>query len=303
MFYQIVRYFFLNFYRYFLRKPLHSEKSGSPPLFILSSGRSGSTLLRKILVRTEKVAIPPESYSLIPALTFTYIRFNHLSWEKLIDKLLSVVHRSKILESWKTSLQEDDIVYLKRYLEDKSLSGIIKYLYELHGQKYYSQTKLWGDKTPMLVYYIEELQRVFPDAKYIYMIRDGRDVVSSFLTHQLFFNIGKLSKRWLYSLKVLDKLKKRLNPEQILIVKYEDLVQDPERVVQQVCLFLKLEYNPAFLVNSDVYLGDGFFTHHNNIEKNISLQFIGKWKENLTKEQQKEVTERMWIGLKKWNYN
>src|SRR6478735_6678781 len=95
---------FLTFYYQrikplFLEKPLYSEITENP-FFILSAGRSGSTLLRKLLLTNVPVNIPPESDDLIPKLIKFYLRYNHKSWEYIVNGCIEIFNNEPSTKHW-----------------------------------------------------------------------------------------------------------------------------------------------------------------------------------------------------------
>lgn len=300
----LLNFFYLKIRTQFLKNPLYHEKKEfvSGPVFILSAGRSGSTLLRKIVLTSGKANIPPESGSLIPVLAVNYLKYNHLSWEKLVNKLIFAAEKEETWKLWNINFKEEDINFLKYSLRDKSLHGIIEFIYQMYGKTHFPQANFWGDKTPQLIFYIDIVLKIFPDAKFIFLVRDGRDVISSFTKNQIFQDIRLLSQRWLYSLKVLKKLQKRVPEENLFQIQYEEMVSRPDPTIKKLCDFLNIEYSKGFIENKKVYLGDSFLLHHKNTLKEISPENIGKWKSDLNPGQKKEVEKIIGRKLKELGY-
>ena len=65
--------------------------------------------------------------------------------------------------------------------EKRSLAFIINSFYEWHAQQQGIKFERWGDKTPLNVYVLKRIQEVFPRAQFIHIVRDGFDVVASYL--------------------------------------------------------------------------------------------------------------------------
>lgn len=287
----VLKFFYLHIKHLFNRKPLYTEFSQNSPVFIISAGRSGSTLLRKILLRTGLINIPPETNSMLPVLIINYIKYNDFSWDKIIDKLVQLVKEEPCLKFWSLELSQEDIRFLKYSIKDKSLHGIIEYIYGKYGKQYSPNALVWGDKTPMMIFYIDIIVKVFPKAKFIFLIRDGRDVISSFITNNIYTDILYLSKRWIESIKSGKKLKRILGSRQVLWIKYEEMVLIPEKSIGKICEFIGIDYSNAFLKNTDVYMGDDILNHHRNTQNEINARNIGKWKKELTEKQKKEIAK------------
>jgi hypothetical protein len=114
----------------------------------------------------------------------------------------------------------------------------------------------WGDKTPMYMQQLPLLERLFPDAHYVHLIRDGRDAAVSFLA----MPEGIVTKTWAHPRSPADfacqwrseveaarALGRRVGPQRYLEVRYETLVADPAAEVERICAFAGLPFEPAML--------------------------------------------------------
>jgi hypothetical protein len=60
-----------------------------------------------------------------------------------------------------------------------STGAAIAAIVEAHAER--AGKPRWGDKTPMYMRHLGLLERLFPDAQYVHLVRDGRDAALSFL--------------------------------------------------------------------------------------------------------------------------
>jgi hypothetical protein len=100
----------------------------------------------------------------------------------------------------------------------------------------------WVEKTPRHVLHLGEILAAFPNARIILMMRDGRDVACSIRDRVGDFETG--INRWLDHNAAADPYRDR--PE-VRVLKYEDLVADPERELREICAFLGEPFDPAML--------------------------------------------------------
>ncbi|MBA2741619.1 MAG: sulfotransferase, partial [Actinobacteria bacterium] len=134
----------------------------SPPLLILGVRRSGTTLLRLILDRSTGIAIPDESH-FIPQLA----RRHPGPVDR--DTFLEDLRRVRTLARWGITVA--DVAPL---VEPGSDTGAaIAAVFRAYAAK--AGKPRWGDKTPAYMRYLPLLDRLFPDALYVHLIRDGRD--------------------------------------------------------------------------------------------------------------------------------
>lgn len=120
------------------------------------------------------------------------------------------------------------------------------------------------DQTPRNVFYIDEILRIYPDAKIVFMVRDPRDVLLSqknkwkrrFLGAKNIPLKEALRSRVNYHPFVISKLWKAAareslrhsNDDRVLQVRFETLLEQPERVIKEICRFLEIEFTDKMLM-------------------------------------------------------
>jgi hypothetical protein len=212
-----------------------------PPLLILGVSRSGTTLLRVMLDRNSQLAVPDESF-FVPLLGDRHLR--RVDAEEFIDD----VRRLRTVEEWGVPLDK-----LRARLTDRMpISQAIAAIYEIYAEE--QGKPRWGDKTPMYMRHLLLLRRLFPSAQYVHLIRDGRDAAVSFLS----LPPGIAFETWAHPRTAADfaalwrtevararRMGLKLGPERYLEIRYEELVAEPENVLQRICAFARLPYGEA----------------------------------------------------------
>ena len=143
----------------------------------------------------------------------------------------------------------------------------------------------FGDKTPAYLHAVDELLAVWPDARIVVLVRDARDVALSIVPLPFGPNNAWAAGRWWADgvRRGLDA--ERRHPEQVLTLRYEELVADPEAQVRRVCARLGLGYNSEMLAieRSDpakiVQDQASWFTR---ISAGITTAAVGKWQTELS---------------------
>ena len=268
--------------------------TGSPfglsciPFFIIGSGRSGNTLLRSILSGNSDISIPPESYRIPFAIKKFHI-FNNRDWSEVVSVVLDEFRNEKEFVHW-----EIDIENVQNKLENipdtkKTLANIFDELYCTYS-KQHSTGKIWGDKTPMNTSYLGWIGSVFPKSKFIHIIRDGRDVVSSYLKMGRYTTVKDAAQRWKKSVKFGKSFGSSIG-NNYMEIRYEAMVSSPEEVIKNICSFLGITYSIEMLNHTNLVekLGDTSLSHHSNLSRPITTDSIGKWKENLSSADKNEV--------------
>ncbi|WP_308402010.1 sulfotransferase family protein [Streptomyces shenzhenensis] len=102
-----------------------------------------------------------------------------------------------------------------------------------------------GDKRPACALHVEEILRLFPDAQFVPLVRDGRDCVASLLgmpwRHRGFHEAVAT---WAQVTDGTRRHARRLGPGAWHEVRYEDLITDCEHQLCMICAYLGEEYDP-----------------------------------------------------------
>jgi signal transduction histidine kinase len=106
----------------------------------------------------------------------------------------------------------------------------------------------WGDKTPGYVSYLPELARMFPAARFVHLVRDGRDVAASLAEWDWGARTAVSGAFWwAHKVRVGRRDGVRLGPQRYLELRLEDLTADPEATLPELCVFFGEEFAPAML--------------------------------------------------------
>ena len=103
----------------------------------------------------------------------------------------------------------------------------------------------WCEKTPMHVFYIEELADLFPGSRFIHMIRDGRDCAASCWRRWGAHPVGA-AVRWRNAINAARSASPAISGRYLEVV-YEQVTAEPERVLREVCKFLDEDFTERLL--------------------------------------------------------
>jgi len=283
--------------------PLHRHE-GFKPFFIVGSGRSGTTLARRILQTSREIHIPPENPALGQAI-LAYRRNRVAGWNQLVNLVLSSIEFHPVFDTYEMSLRPLANRLKEIPDEKKSLALILDSFYRDHGEQSGDEFTGWGDKTPINTFIMDPIISVFPDARFVHMLRDGVDVVMSSLKYGVQPSLEHMARRWKEAVEVVDGFSKRY-PERCCEVRYENLVSDPEAVMEGVCAFLETDFHPEMIHSLDSVkdMKDlNKYEHLENVRNPINSTSVGKGRREATDEQ--KVTIRKIIGedLSRWGYD
>lgn len=278
------------------------------PFFIVSSGRSGSTLLRAIINQHPKVCIPPESHVLghVTRKFKLWIRF--LPWEYVVRLVISEFQiQFPGFGFWELDLFKFYPIALKLPREKRSLAKLIDIFYMYYVKEKKPEAIRWGDKSIGNALFLPLIDELYPNARYILIIRDGRDVSASLVAADTtpVKDVGQAANYWLRSVTQARLFGARLDDSRYMEIFYEDLVRQPEHVVQRLYDFLGLDYIPEalqFWQNVDS-LRDANREIHKNLRNPINENSIGKWRRQLSQEEQSVLQNMLRDKLLELHYS
>ena len=208
----------------------------APAPFIVGATRSGTTLLRLMLDAHPDMAIPSESH-FIPDLIKAY-RLESASPERLAEVVTA--HRR-----WGDfHLDAEELRERFRAVDPINPGDAIRAFFELYAER--EGKSRWGDKTPGYVREMHRIESVLPEARFIHLIRDGRDVALSVLGMNWGpSTVPEAAFRW--KKRILRAREQVPRIDHYVEVRYEDLVLDTEATLRRVCEFIELPYDEAML--------------------------------------------------------
>jgi len=114
-------------------------------------------------------------------------------------------------------------------------------------QKNHKGEKYWAETTPMNISYSHRLTKLFPEAKFIVIRRDPRDVIASLLTKDWGPNTPLEGVEWIEArLRADNDALRSVDPDQVLVIHLEDLVTNsPDKTYAKLLDFLGLQDEPT----------------------------------------------------------
>jgi len=196
-----------------------------------------------MLDRSSQLAVPDESY-FIPQLADRHR--GRVDADGFVDDL----RRVGTVREW--DVDPDEV--RARLRPTMSAGEAIGAVYETYAAAR-GKTR-WGDKTPMYMQHLGLLERLFPDALYVHLVRDGRDAAASFLQMPAGIvteswghprSVADFACQWGTEIRAAQALGRRVGPGRYLELRYEQLVESPEDVLGQICSFAGLPWEPSML--------------------------------------------------------
>ena len=260
-----------------------ASSGAQSPFFVLGSPRSGTTLLRTVLCSHPDIFIPPENGSFLPMIR-VFMSNRHADWDRVVDSVLDSFREGYEFAQWKLDLESIAQSAKALPTQDRSLAGLIEHLYGKYGETHAPGKSVWGDKsTPGDYHYLGKLSLVFPDARYVHIVRDGRDCVASSVRAGFFDNsYYTAAYAWRDNVHFCRRFGEQLGPDRFVQIRYEDLVSELRDALDGLCRFLGVEPSDAMLEHhrsvSSTTPDVERLGHHENVRRPISTSSLGKWR-------------------------
>lgn len=269
--------------RFFSRLTAQKRQINTPAVFIIGTGRCGSTLLQKMLDTHHEIFVYPETHW-IPHL---YHQFGS-SRQRLIT-FLDVVARTKHVNGAPTTAIDTKLTVAAQ--TEKRLYSVREFcdfFGNWHASKH--QKLRWADKTPDYGSHLFELSQIWPNLKIVHLIRDGTDVAKSMALHPGFqamvhnhsVNWVPLSLDWIPepfepSIRPLDYInlwqkslsnllheRRHIAESCWLEIRFEDLIDKPKDVLSRICSFAELSVNEPWLLKTSEMIDRNRFSNRSN---------------------------------------
>ncbi|HEX2388720.1 MAG TPA: sulfotransferase [Solirubrobacterales bacterium] len=221
-----------------LRRRIREPKRQPAP-FVVGVNRSGTTLLRMMLDAHPQLTIPPETHFIPEVIR----RANHENTRRRLIRSITKHPR------WGDfGLDEAKFRARAKQVRPLTASGAIRCFYELYAEQ--QGKPRWGDKTPRYMRAMPRIARALPEARFIHLIRDGRDVALSQRERVIGgedTSMAAMAERWQRRIVAAREGADEIKSGVYLEIRYEDLVSDTEGTLRRICEFVELEFDPEML--------------------------------------------------------
>lgn len=294
------------------------------PVFIVGHGRSGTTLIRKILSSHSRISILPETHFMKRVDSQKNIHGTPENFDVFWKSYTSWI-RFKYLD-----IDKDSCLKLIDEYGDRTFQNIFRAVITEYKKK--SGKPRGGEKSPSHIRYLPVLFEWFPNARIIIMQRDPRAVIASKLNtpwvrerinpaslRRGFFIDSRL-RELILATDTWSNIYNEIVPAwesdpRVLVVSYEKLCDNPQKEVRTICQFLGETFEEEMLTvqkRKNVSSQTGSLQddrvkqweqHHKKTEEPISTDSLQKWTKNLSKIEIAIVEARCGEKMKKIGYN
>ena len=236
--------------------PRHSRCT--EPIFIVGMNGSGTTMLLDSIGRHPELYAFPRETRVIPYLFAHRSAFGDLSVDRNFLRLWNRVRRFGVFEQVNGGAEVPLPENWASHQRDLAavLDAVFRHFAQREGKS------RWCEKTPQHAQHMDRLSHLFPRARFVHVVRDGRDCAASF--YRRWKRTPELTMhRWKHVVRLARHQGALLGPERYLELRFEEVTSDPERSLRRLCDFVGVTFDPRVLQSShphlhpDVRVGDG----------------------------------------------
>ena len=210
----------------------------SPPIFIIGSQRSGTTFLYRLIQKYLKIGFGRDNGNFVRLMKLLpyYGDLSHAeNLEKLLKGILAVPEFKKRFRGLEININE-----FMENLEARTYAEVLRRFYAEWADL--KDASRWGGKTPDYSMHAPEVHQLFPDAKFLHIIRDGRDVALSLANLDWGAKNPVLAaKHWKERVQSAIAFGRNLKMNSYMEMRYENLVQNPEIEFERLIHFIEHE--------------------------------------------------------------
>lgn len=200
-----------------------------------------------------------------------------------------------------------------------NLSDALRAFYRMYAERFGKPR--WGDKTPPYIVSMSLIQKLLPEARFIHIIRDGRDVALSI--NHLWWGPNSIQETAKWWMSRINEARRQVNDLQYYLeIRYEDLVLETEFTLRKLCNFIDLSWDPIMLdyykrakkrmaeLDHEVMATDGAWMIraedrrrvHSLTSRPPEANRIARWKNEMGKADRKEFKEIAGEMLQEFGY-
>jgi len=278
------------------------------PLFVVGNGRSGTTICAALLNQLPNVFIAKET-GFFGSMQRELVRnCESDDFAAAIPEINSFLAHN----DWQERATAEGLREFCSQFQLAGARGLLHYIWQLEAGRRWNELTMVGDNTPLYVMAIPALLKLFPDAKFIHMVRDPRDVVSSVLKMR-FGACEALTAalEWHHTLGCWLLAERIVPAAQRMECRYEDLCTAPEQTFARVAAFAGATADDAAEALRQHASGGkrptGFeriakWEHHKRLTEPLTPARVGRYRSELSPKQIRDVECVAQYGMEAYGY-
>jgi len=252
-------------------------------IFLVGAPRSGTTILQSLLAAHPEIISFPESKF-----------FHYLLYEPFVANL-----SSRLTSFFRDEIHRPEL--FNDFDDSQTVETKTRWFVGVLDSLAMEQNKsIWLEKTPEHIYFIEDIQRLIPDAKFIHILRNGMDTIASMYESTRIYNdlwgagwdLNHCIERWEHAMLTSHKYAKKSHH---ILVKYEELLDNKTKVLGDICYFMGIPYNGEMLVHYKEKAANLSLSlpWHKGIERDIKSNNVHKYHRIFTSNEIRYVLDKI----------
>lgn len=273
------------------------------PIFLFGMERSGTTLLSMMIGAHPLVAVPLATTGMWVDFARRLERdFNGLAGPGDVARLVDAIRAHERIGLWDTELDREAL------LADLPLQDYGAIVARFHAG--YARAKgkpFWANVDIATLDGMDLVNGWFSGARFLHIVRDGRDVA---LSHQTMpygaGNIAECARAWVSRTTTNAKMGRILGPERYMTVRFEDLVLAAPETLERICRFMQIPYNEGMLRYGDMVeekIPPDRRWLWPAISRPPQQSKVGRWRQRMTRSQRIVFEGIANRTLKEWGYD
>jgi hypothetical protein len=250
-----------------------TEPQHPPFPFVVGARRSGASLVQAIFDSHPLMAVPPECDFVVALAPDGRLPFS-------LRRFLETLYADERFRRWRLPRAEVELSFTAD--PPQTYADAVRRVYTLWADR--RGKPRYADKNPDHVLRITALDALFPEARIIHVIRDGRDVAASCLELGWVRTIEQAALQWRRHVEAGRRAGRLLPSLRYQEVRYEDLVGDPEATLRRLCQAVELPFHPAMLDHrrsASQVARPPAYPHHNRYVTRRLMPGLRDWRRDL----------------------
>lgn len=263
-------------------------------IFVTGASRSGTTMMNRILGSHSRIMGTRELHYFGDVCKIDQL--NNPQSDADLAQMAALLTARFERGLWKSKVQDSDraaaqVILGQMDANDRTGAGLFKVVMNLYAD--HTGKNFICEQTPRNIFYIKQLLKIFPDSKFVHMVRDPRAVMASQKNRWRQRAMGRkvipltevfrvkvnyhpwtISKLWLKATNMALEMADHPN---VMLIKFEDLVSEPEQQIENICRFLDIEFEHDMLNIPQM----GSSHKVNEAKAGISQDVVAKWSDTL----------------------
>lgn len=286
--------------------PEGGDRPGVTHVFIVGSSRSGTTLMRRVLERSPDIAISSENHFMghlieREGVRYRLRRFGDLHDDANVHRMVEYIYSDQFMTSSRWRRQSSHWRFIRRAVpaaefeqrivdSDRSERAIFDAILDSYAER--KGKRIRGEKTPAHLRHVSTLLRWYANGLVVHMLRDPRAIYVSEVRrraedHDSFpyrylvrvpvalklFAFVQTAATWLEGVRHAQRNRRRYG-DRYVIVRFENLVTDPEAELRRICRIIGVDFTDAMLDQQVV--SRGFSTGSRGFDPEAAVRWRGR---------------------------